>query len=153
MGGRLGLEWQDVCNRDLVVMIGSLLIGGLAFVPSPAQNANRRQWREHDCDVRYGHAESRLLNGPTRDLSQDERAGGHILRKHVGQTEEDLRERLGREQHITGASTYTDRATAEHVVGAAIAESQDRNSALAGARAGIRTWCWSTTRRSRSGAP
>ncbi len=73
-----------------------------------------------------GHAESRLLSGPTRDLSQDERAGGHILRKHVGLTEEDLRERLAREQNITGASTYTDRRTAEHVVGAAIAKSQDR---------------------------
>lgn len=67
-----------------------------------------------------------LLNGPTRDLSQDEEAGGHILRKHVGQTEEDLRERLEREPNITGASTYTDRQTAEHVVGAAIAGSQDR---------------------------
>ena len=70
--------------------------------------------------------ESRLYSGPSRDLSQDERAGGHILRKHVGLSEEDLRERLAREREITGASTYTDRRTAEHVVGAAIAQSQDR---------------------------
>ncbi len=70
--------------------------------------------------------ENRLTSGPVRDLSQDERAGGHILRKHVGQTEEDLRRRLEREENITGASTYTDRSTAEHVVGAAIAQSQDR---------------------------
>lgn len=63
---------------------------------------------------------------PTRDLSQDEAAGGHILRKHVGQTEEQLRERLAHESGITGASTYTDRSTAEHAVGAAIAQSQDR---------------------------
>lgn len=70
--------------------------------------------------------ESRLNSGPVRDLSQDERAGGHILRKHVGQTEEDLRRRLQREENISGASTYTDRSTAEHVVGAAIAQSQDR---------------------------
>ncbi|MFZ3265201.1 MAG: RNase A-like domain-containing protein [Terriglobales bacterium] len=72
------------------------------------------------------HEESRLTSGPVRDLSQDERAGGHILRKHVGQTEEDLRRRLQREENITGASTYTDRSTAEHVVGAAIAQSEDR---------------------------
>jgi hypothetical protein len=71
-------------------------------------------------------AESHLTNGPVRDLSQDEAAGGHILRKHVGQTDEQLRERLEREPHITGASTYTDRSAAEHAVGAAIAESQDR---------------------------
>ena len=71
-------------------------------------------------------AESRLTNGPVRDLSRDEAAGGHILRKHAGQTDEQLRERLEREPGITGASTYTDRAAAEHAVGAAIAESQDR---------------------------
>ena len=65
-------------------------------------------------------------SGPTRDLSQDEAAGGHILRKHVGQTGDQLRERLEREPRITGASTYTDRPTAEQAVGAAIATSQDR---------------------------
>jgi hypothetical protein len=71
-------------------------------------------------------SEPRPETGPVRDLSQDEAAGGHILRKHVGQTDEQLRERLQRERRITGASTYTDRSTAEHAVGAAIAESQDR---------------------------
>ncbi len=64
--------------------------------------------------------------GPVRDLSRDEAAGGHILRKHVGQTDDQLRERLERERRITGASTYTDRSTAEHAIGAAIAQSQDR---------------------------
>jgi hypothetical protein len=64
--------------------------------------------------------------GPVRDLSQDEAAGGHILRKHVGQTDDQLRERLEREDRITGASTYTDRSAAEHAVGAAIAASQER---------------------------
>ncbi len=70
--------------------------------------------------------ENRAANGPTRDLSQDEAAGGHILRKHVGQTDEQLLERLEHERRITGASTYTDRPAAEHAVGAAIAASQER---------------------------
>ena len=70
--------------------------------------------------------QSRIAEGPTRDLGQDEAAGGHILRKHVGQTDDQLLERLERERHITGASTYTDRATAEHAVGAAIAASKER---------------------------
>lgn len=70
--------------------------------------------------------ESRAANGPTRDLSQDETAGGHILRKHVGQSDEQLLERLEHERHITGASTYTDRTSAEHAVGGAIAASQER---------------------------
>ena len=73
-----------------------------------------------------GPVESRVGSGPVRDLSQDEAAGGHILRKHVGRTDDELRERLERERHITGASTYTDRATAERAVGAAIAQSQER---------------------------
>lgn len=70
--------------------------------------------------------EKSLLDGPTHDLSQDEALGGHVLRKHVGQSEEDLRRRLRREENITAASTYTDRATAEHVVGAALAQSEDQ---------------------------
>jgi filamentous hemagglutinin len=68
----------------------------------------------------------REMNGPVRDLSQDEAAGGHILRKHVVQTDDELLERLNRERRITGASTYTDRSAAEHAVGAAIAASQNR---------------------------
>ena len=70
--------------------------------------------------------ETQATPSPSRDLSQDEAAGGHILRKHVGQSDDELHERLQRERRITGASTYTDRATAEHAVGAAIAQSQER---------------------------
>ena len=73
-------------------------------------------------------AESRANTGPTRDLIRDEAAGGHILQKHVGQTDAQLRERLERERHITGASTYTDRAAAEHAVGAAIARPKTESS-------------------------
>jgi hypothetical protein len=71
-------------------------------------------------------SENRPAVGPTRDLGQDEAAGGHILRKHVGQTDNQLRERMERERRITGASTYTDRETAERAVGAALAASQER---------------------------
>ena len=48
--------------------------------------------------------------------------GGHTLSRHVGRTDAELRERLRIERQISAASTYTDRATAEHAVGAAIAE-------------------------------
>lgn len=56
----------------------------------------------------------------TRDLSIDEARGGHTLSRHVGRTDEQLRERLERERHISAASTYTDRQTAERAVGMAI---------------------------------
>lgn len=56
----------------------------------------------------------------SRDLSADEAMGGHTLARHVGKTDEELRERLRREPDISSASTYTDRATAEAVVGEAL---------------------------------
>jgi len=69
--------------------------------------------------------EAHPVEGPSRDLSQDEAAGGHVLRKHVGRTDDELRQRLERERNISGASTYTDRVTAERAIGAAIAQNQD----------------------------
>ena len=96
------------------------LCGLISCQPSATNGANRAT-----SSAMAERAEVRP-SGPTRDLSQDEAAGGHILRKHVGQTGDQLRERLEREPRITGASTYTDRPTAEQAVGAAIATSQDR---------------------------
>jgi hypothetical protein len=46
--------------------------------------------------------------------------GGHTLARHVGKTDAELVDRLRREPQISSASTYTDRATAEQVVGAAL---------------------------------
>src|SRR5215475_4365910 len=71
------------------------------------------------------HTESRSDARP-RNLSEDEAAGGHVLKKHVGRSDEELRERLERERNISGSSTYTDRATAEQAIGNAIAANRDR---------------------------
>ena len=57
-----------------------------------------------------------------RDLSVDESLGGHTLARHVGKSDAELAERLARERQISAASTYTDRATAERSVGAALAD-------------------------------
>jgi hypothetical protein len=67
-------------------------------------------------------------SGARRDLSQDEAAGGHTLRKHVGRTDAELRERLERERDISAASTWNDRASAESAVGAAITEQSSKIS-------------------------
>jgi hypothetical protein len=56
----------------------------------------------------------------THDLSIDEAMGGHTLQRHVGKTDAELKSRLEREPQISAASTYTDRASAERVVGAAL---------------------------------
>ena len=65
-------------------------------------------------------------DGTRRDLSQDEAAGGHVLRKHVGRTDDQLRERLSRERNISAASTWNDRDAAELAVGAAIAQQDSK---------------------------
>jgi hypothetical protein len=54
------------------------------------------------------------------DLAQDERRGGHTLSRHVGRSDEELRQRLEREKNISAASTWTDRETAEVTVAAGL---------------------------------
>lgn len=60
------------------------------------------------------------------DLSQDEADGGHTLRKHVGRTDDELRQRLRRERDISAASTWNDRDSAELAIGAAIAQQSEK---------------------------
>jgi hypothetical protein len=67
-----------------------------------------------------------LLGAAARDLGHDEQLGGHTLARHVGRTDLQLRIRLERERQIAAASTYVDRATAERVVGEALARSSAR---------------------------
>jgi toxin YxiD len=58
------------------------------------------------------------------DLSKDEQRGGHTLDKHVGRTDDQLRERLDRERNISAASTWNDRDAAEQTVGEALRQEQ-----------------------------
>jgi len=72
------------------------------------------------------------------DLAAAERLGGHTLARHVGRTDDDLRERLRREPNIAAASTYPDRQTAERVVAATLERFSRRIDAWS-ARDGSRT--------------
>ena len=67
-----------------------------------------------------------VTSAAVRDLSQDEASGGHTLRKHVGRTDGELRQRLRHERNIAAASTWTDRDTAERAVGAAIEQNREK---------------------------
>ena len=110
--------------RFLIATAAVLAVGvSLACQPPPASEsaATATAAPAAGIDSRAGAWE-----GTPRDLTQDEAAGGHVLRKHVGRTDDELRERLDHERNISGASTYTDRSTAERAIGAAIATSQDR---------------------------
>lgn len=121
LGAKCGRMTRLFTARTVVARAG-LALGVCALIscqPPASSNGSLSS-------VVTARAEAHPTNGPTRDLSQDEAAGGHILRKHVGLTDDQLRERLDRERNISGASTYTDRAAAEQAVGAAMAQSQDR---------------------------
>ena len=65
---------------------------------------------------------------PHHSLKKDEAAGGHTLRKHVGRTDAELRERLEHERHISAASTWNDRDSAEAAVGAALEQQSNKIS-------------------------
>src|SRR5690242_18906922 len=69
---------------------------------------------------------ARTPPAPTRDLAIDESMGGHTLARHVGKSNAELAERLRREPRISTASTYTDRAIAERIVGAALSRGGGR---------------------------
>jgi hypothetical protein len=62
------------------------------------------------------------------DLQRDEQLGGHTLRKHVGRSDDQLRERLEQEPHISAASTWTNQSLAEQTVAAALLDQAARIS-------------------------
>ena len=70
-------------------------------------------------------------NGPSDDasrydLGRDEARGGHTLEKHVGGSDQELRERLDRERNIAAASTWTNREVAEETVAQALRAEHDK---------------------------
>ncbi len=105
-------------------IVALLLLGGCARDGSQAAPATHARAAETPAQA------PRPANAPAtrRDLSIDESMGGHTLQRHVGKSDDDLRDRLRREPQISSASTYTDRATAERVVGAALASGGNRLS-------------------------
>jgi hypothetical protein len=65
-------------------------------------------------------------DAPGYDLARDEQRGGHTLDKHVGRSDEELRERLDRERNISAASTWTNREVAEETVAQALRAEHDK---------------------------
>jgi hypothetical protein len=53
---------------------------------------------------------------PGGGLAAHEARGGHLIEKHVGRSEDQLRRRLDLEPRVPTASTFPDRATAESAV-------------------------------------
>jgi Bacterial CdiA-CT RNAse A domain len=77
-------------------------------------------------DAQPRSSDTRAASGDRYDLSRDEQRGGHTLDKHVGRSDDQLRERLDRERDISAASTWTDLSAAEETVAAAIRANQNK---------------------------
>jgi hypothetical protein len=58
---------------------------------------------------------------PADYLRQQENAGGHTIARHVGKTDAQLVQRLADDPRIRAASSYTDAATAQANIAAALA--------------------------------
>jgi Bacterial CdiA-CT RNAse A domain len=113
-----------ICTASLVLVLASAC-GKVTFYSVDASNAPKPATSVASREA------------SRRDLALDESSGGHTLARHVGRSDAELRDRLANEQ-VSAASTYTDRATAEQAVTAAIAGSQPRMQSWLG-RSGRRT--------------
>jgi Bacterial CdiA-CT RNAse A domain len=96
-------------------MASALFLAAFACAPPPQSSTEPRSAANLQQETASRH-----------DLSADEQLGGHTLERHIGRTDAELQERLQRERHISAASTYADRSTAEHAVAEAIQQNQDR---------------------------
>jgi hypothetical protein len=68
------------------------------------------------------------------DLEAEELVGGHTIERHVGKSEDALRQRLADDPRLRAASSFVDLAEAESAVDAALADNAGRIAAwLAGA--------------------
>jgi hypothetical protein len=113
------LEGLVALRRTLAACLPILVIGLGCHAP------DQRTSPANSDLPRAGQSEARV-SGVSHDLSQDESAGGHTLRKHVGRTDDQLQERLRHERNISAASTWTDRETAERAVGIALQQNHDK---------------------------
>ena len=114
------------------VAAGKLLLAvcAISLLLGCGQKPSWQSWSERPVDARNSPANATAADRRTDrehyDLPRDEERGGHTLRKHVGRSDEELRQRLERERDISAASTWTDRATAEETVATALRAERGR---------------------------
>ena len=109
----------------IIVILGLLAVETLFQKFGSSATTNDRSTPTTTSSAGRGDASDNEDEG---SLAREERQGGHLIRKHVGQSPEQLRARLDRERNISAASTFTDLATAQEAVAAALRGNRDRIS-------------------------
>ncbi|NWK68171.1 WXG100 family type VII secretion target [Bacillus paramycoides] len=104
-------------NRNQFAFAGGS--GGLSRINIPEFNQAEEKLSTHQfakgdntTTVKPGDSSSLTPGG---GLAAHEARGGHLLERHVGKTDEELLQRIQSDPKISGASTFTDRATAEKI--------------------------------------
>jgi hypothetical protein len=98
--------------------LGLAVLTGCGQAPAPERRSGE--------EAQHTAVESAGRTAGRYDLERDEERGGHTLARHVARTDAQLAERLERERNISAASTWTDRDTAEEVVGEALRAERGR---------------------------
>jgi hypothetical protein len=116
-------RWRPYCGGGawlavVLGVLGWLHMAGCGQAPAPSQSSGRVEESRR--------APATTPSADRYDLGRDEEHGGHTLKKHVGRTDDELRERLRRERNISAASTWTDRETAEVTVAEALRAERGR---------------------------
>lgn len=96
--------------------MGALPVGGRAFAAGRDAGLAAHALAELAPGAR---TVSRVV--PGGGLAAHEAAGGHMLSKHVGKSEEFLMQRLAKEPHLTSASTFFNREIAEEKISEVLA--------------------------------
>jgi len=108
-------------RRLIVIFCGAVLLHGCG------QKPRSESWSERpNAAAANARSSQTASTGQRYDLSRDEERGGHTLRKHVGRTDDELRQRLMRERNISAASTWTDRGVAEETLAAGLRAERGR---------------------------
>jgi hypothetical protein len=117
------MQSARACLRTAATVIGILaLLMAIGLTGCSRSDSARPAAASTPVEQRPAERGAAATQPTGRNLSLDESMGGHTLTRHVGKTNRELAERLHREPQISSASTYTDRAIAEQVVGSALAQ-------------------------------
>jgi filamentous hemagglutinin len=115
------IQFLRALGRLTLASLGMLLLGlhvACGQVPSEAKPSSGGR------DKNSNSTSSSSIPGGS--LEAHEKAGGHLLSRHVGKSAEQLRQRLEKDSRISASSSFTDKKTAETAVSATIGANQKK---------------------------